>query len=443
MSFELLPLFPVSTTCEVGGQLCLAGHQLSDLANKYGTPLYIYDAVTIRRQVEAVRAAFAEAYPGRVEITYAAKAYFSLGIARRLAELGLGVDVVSLGEMMVARQAGFSPQNIHLHGNNKSDAELNEALHARIGAIVVDSIEELEFLADMSFKNSEPLPLWLRVNPGVLVDTHAYRQTGHRGSKFGLSMGGKDCAAVQAIRLARDTLGLELVGLHVHIGSQLFQTEPYQEALHLLFDLARQEGFYPPFISPGGGWGVPYTLEEPRLPVNYWADGIASVIKQECQVNGWPLPILVLELGRWIIAQAGVALYEVGFCKTGGDGTRWVAVDGGMGDNMRVALYGTRYSAMLVERAGEPTMQHANIVGKFCESGDVLISDIKLPEVHRGDHLAVPMSGAYHLSMASNYNMAGRPAVLCVEGDEIEVMQPREHPTQGGWWVSTQSRNVP
>lgn len=429
---SILPLLPNTTAC-FDGHLHIAGHRLADLAREYGTPLYVYDAATIRQQVETLRVALAEAYPGQAEITYAAKAYLSLGMARRLAGLGLGVDVVSLGELTMARRAGFAPRDIHLHGNNKSAAELTAALEAGIQAIVVDSLDELAFLEGLAQQREQPARIWLRITPGVTVDTHAYRQTGHHATKFGLPLA--DGQAAEALRRARRSQWLALAGLHTHLGSQIADPEPYIEAIHRLYALARQEDFCPEEFSPGGGWHVRYIPGDPDAPLAAWVGTIAGMVQNECQKSGWPLPRLVVEPGRWIVARAGVALYTVGACKQSGDGTVWAAVDGGMADNLRPALYQAEYTAVLAERAGEPATQRVNIVGKYCESGDWLIEGAQLPPLRRGDLLAMPVAGAYHLSMASNYNLAGRPAALWLEAERVEVLQPREDPMEVGWWA--------
>lgn len=411
----------------------LADHRLSELARAWGTPLYLYDGATVRRQVETLRAALAAAYPAASEITYAAKAYFALGMAQRLAALGLGVDGVSLGELGIAQRAGFPAGKIHLHGNNKSAAELTVALALGVQAIVVDSLDELAFLETVAAAQGRRARIWLRVTPGVPVETHAYRQTGHGHTKFGLPLA--DGQAAEALRRARRSPHLELVGLHTHLGSQLSDPAPYREAIRRLYTLARAEDFCPAEFSPGGGWYVRYTPDDPAVPVAAWIETVAATVQEECRLAGWPLPRLSVEPGRWLVAQAGLALYTVGACKQSADGTRWAAVDGGLADNPRPALYGARYSALVDGKAHEPPAGPVNLVGKFCESGDFLIPEARLPELQRGDLVALPVAGAYQLSMASNYNLAGRPAALWVETERVELLQPREDPATVGWWL--------
>lgn len=438
---ELLPvndLLPVTASCS-GGRLAIAGHDLGALAREFVTPLYVYDGETVRQELAALRQALAATYPGPTEITYAAKAYFAPRFASKLAALGLGVDVVSLGELHVAQRAGFSPEKIHLHGNNKSAAELRAALELNLQAIVVDSLDELMFLESLAREqqrgtgSSRPR-IWLRITPGLTVDTHAYRQTGHHATKFGIPIAGGQAA--EAVRYAQNSPHLNLVGLHTHLGSQIYEVGPYVEAIQMLYALARAENFVPEELSPGGGWHVRYTEDAPDTQLETWVQSVAAAVQAECQRDGNPLPRLILEPGRWLAARAGVALYTVGTCKTSGDGTRWVAVDGGMADNLRPALYSARYTAIVPERMEDAPTERVNLVGKFCESGDFLIEDTLLPPVARGDLLAVPVSGAYQLSMASNYNLAERPAALWLEEGEVEVLQPREDILSAAWWNS-------
>ncbi len=433
---NLDPILPVSAGRNSAGCLTIAGLSLRPLAEQYGTPLYLYDAATIKEQVRRLRAELTAHYPGRFEITYAAKAYFSLGMARRLAALDLGVDVVSLGELAVARKGGFESARIHLHGNNKSIEELSAAVKDGVQAVVVDSLEELAVLEALAASLQKSVRIWLRISPGVKIDSHSYLQTAHHTSKFGFTTEGGQAA--EAIRRAKASQWLQLTGLHTHLGSQFFEAEPYQRAISSLMALAELTGFVPEELSPGGGWGVPYVSEQAEGDPSAWIQTVCSTLTAECAKRDWPLPRLVVEPGRWLMARAGVALYSVGTSKTAGDGTRFVAVDGGMADNPRPALYQARYSALLAEKPDAEPTQKVSLVGKFCESGDQLIPEIWLPEVQRGDLLVVPVAGAYQLSMASNYNLAPRPAVLWLEDERVEVLQQREHPELSGWWLSEQ-----
>jgi diaminopimelate decarboxylase len=435
-------LLPLSASFDPEKSFSLAKHDLAGLARQYGTPLYVYDGATLRALYEQLRSLLGEHYPGPSEITYAAKAYLSLGFARKLAGLGgLGIDVVSLGELRVAQKAGFPARAVHLHGNNKSEAELCAALEWGAQAMVVDSLDELAFLDRICERLGKPARIWFRVTPGVNVHTHKAVQTAHHASKFGLPVA--DGQAAEGIRRARSSRWLKLVGLHTHLGSQIFEAEPYHEAVRALCQLAASAGFEPEELSPGGGWGVPYTLEDDAVDPSAWIRSAGQTLQAEAQKYGWRLPKLIVEPGRWLTARSAVAVYTVGSVKQAGDGTRMVAVDGGMADNPRPALYASRYTALLLpgDDAGPSgtvrdwTPRPAAVVGRYCESGDQLIENVALPEARRGDLLVIPVAGAYQLSMASNYNLTSRPAVLWVEEGGVEVLQPREDITVSGWWV--------
>jgi diaminopimelate decarboxylase len=429
-----IDLFPISARINPKGSLSIADHDLALLTKKWGTPLYLYDGATVRWQAQRIQNLLKTNYSGSYDVTYAAKAYFSLGVARRLAQLDLGVDVVSLAELEVARKAGFAPERVHLHGNNKTEQELRAAVEWGVQSIVVDSLEELAFLERLCSQMNRTARIWFRVTPGIHVDTHAYRQTAHPASKFGLPIA--DGQAAEGIRRAKASSWLKLTGLHTHLGSQVFEIDPYRRAIAMLLDLAAAQDWAPEELSPGGGWGVPYTLDDPEENPVPWIEGVSSALQAECARHGWKLPKLVIEPGRMIVARAGVVVYTVGTTKTSADGTYFVAVDGGMADNPRPALYQARYTAVRVDLPNSPVTRQTALVGKFCETGDQLIPDVMLPPVERGDLVAMPVAGAYHLAMSSNYNLAGRPAVLWLEPDKVEVLQRREQPQNEGWWVT-------
>jgi len=433
MTRSILDLFPVSVSLDATGSLAVAGHSLTALARHYGTPLYVYDAATITGQIAQIQDLLAQNYPAALDVTYAAKAYFSLGMARRLAQLNLGVDVVSLGELRVAQKAGFAPERVHLHGNNKSESDLLAAVEWGVQAIVVDSLEELAYLERLCARLRRTARIWLRVTPGIHVDTHAYRQTAHPASKFGLPLA--DGQAAEGIRRARASQWLKLTGLHTHLGSLVFEVEPYCQAIETLLELAASQDWVPEELSPGGGWGVPYTLDDPQGEPQPWIEAVTGAVKAGCARRGWPLPKLLLEPGRMIVARAGVVIYTVGTTKTAADGTYFVAVDGGMADNPRPALYQAQYTACRVDLPNSPVTRKTTLVGKFCETGDRLIPEVYLPPLERGDLVAMPVAGAYHLAMSSNYNLAARPAVLWLEPGKVQTLQPREEPHEGGWWL--------
>jgi diaminopimelate decarboxylase len=430
---SLNDLLPVSACYTPEGSLTIARQELAKLAKQFGTPLYVYDGQTIRHQIASLQEAIGHFYQGSSEITYAAKAYFSLGFARRLADQGIGVDVVSLGELKIARQAGFSPLRVHLHGNNKSEDELVTALKWGVQAIVVDSLEELGFLSQLAEKLQLKGRVWLRITPGITVDTHHYTQTAHSASKFGLPV--QDGQAAEAIRQLAHHPWLTMTGLHTHLGSQFFEAEPYREAVARLTELAENTGIIPQEFSPGGGWGVPYTQDGKSNDPQPWIETVAVAVEQKFNRRGWPLPRLVVEPGRWIVARAGLAIYTIGTSKTANDGTQFLAVDGGLADNVRPALYQAQYTALPLQKSEGKPVRKVTLVGKFCETGDILIPEVYLPPLQRGDLLAVPVAGAYQLSMSSNYNLAARPAVLWLEEGQVEVLQAREKAEESAWWT--------
>ena len=425
---KTLALFPPSTHLDENGQLCLGGNSASSLAREFGTPLYIFDEATLRARCREYRQALAQHYPGTAQVAYASKAYLNLALAQLFAQEGLSLDVVSGGELYVARQAGFPAGQIHFHGNNKTMAELAMALDEGVGRIVVDNFHELAALERLAAERQVRVPVWLRLSPGVDVHTHVHRKTGLLDSKFGFPL--ETDAAERALARAVASPHLELVGLHAHIGSQIFDVEPFTEAVALLVDFAAamraRHGFELRELSPGGGWGAPQHEADPPAPAARYVQAVGQAVVEECRCHGLALPTLVIEPGRSIVAPAGVALYRVGARKEIPGVRTYVSVDGGMADNIRPALYGARYTALGVGKAHLPAEETVTVAGRFCESGDVLIRDIALPRMAAGDLLAVPMVGAYCLPLASNYNLVPRPAVVLVRDGQAILIQRRE-----------------
>ena len=422
-------LWPQTARFDAGGELWLGGCAATRLAGTYGTPLYIFDEVTLRDRARAYQAALARHYPAPAQTAYASKAYLCLGLAQLFAQEGLDLDVVSGGELHVALRAGFPAGRIHFHGNNKTPEELALALEAGVGRIVVDNFHELELLAGMAARRGgEPARIWLRLSPGVDAHTHAHIQTGQIDSKFGFSIAAGD--AGEAVCQALDAPALRLVGLHCHIGSQIYEPQALSLAAMRLVEFAGEmrarHGFELLELSPGGGWGVPMVAGDPPAPIEDYVAAVAGAVVSACRAAGLSLPRLILEPGRSLAAPAGVALYRVGGRKVIPGVRTYVAIDGGMADNIRPALYGASYTAALVGRPAEGPRETVTLAGKFCESGDILIRDIELPALRAGDLLAVPMAGAYTLSMASNYNLARRPAVLLVNNGQARLLQRRE-----------------
>ena len=422
------PVFPKTAVFDDAG-LWLGGCAVADLAANFGTPLYVYDAATMNAAAATYSHALRESYPGDWQVAYAAKAWLSTATARWANRQGLGLDVVSGGELAIALRAGFPADRIHFHGNNKSDSELAHALDASVGCIVVDHPGELARLDALALARGRQQPIWLRVNPNVDTDTHRHTQTGHAASKFGLSL--SDGTAEATARDALNRRGVALIGLHCHIGSQLRDPAPLAQAAARLVELAARlrdaTGWQPAELSPGGGWAVPYTLEQLAglSTIDEYVAAVASETASACRKHGLALPRLVLEPGRSLVARAGVAVYTVGAVKQAGD-TTYAFIDGGLADNPRPALYNAAYSALLANRRGDPQRQIVTIAGPYCETGDLLIHDVALPPLRAGDLLAVPVSGAYHLSMASNYNASRRPAVVWVEDGAARLIQRRE-----------------
>lgn len=422
-----LPLFPPTTRVETfDGQpeLTIGGHRLTDLAQEFDTPLYVLDQATLDGAVDAYRTGLARHYPGAWGITYAAKALLNLAVARWAHAQDLLIDCTGAGEIHVAVKAGVPPSHILVHGVNKSDVDLDAAM-AHAGVIVVDNPFELTRLAARFTTATNRPQLWLRLRPGVAVDTHAYRQTGQTESKFGFSP--DEMAHAVAFCLARE---LPLTGLHFHQGSHFHDPAPLGPALATVLDhiqtLQAKTDWSPGVLSPGGGWGVAYHESElPQPDVDAYLAFVARHLVEGCQARGLALPRLQMEPGRSLVARGGVALYRVGAVKQAGARTYFL-LDGGMADNPRPALYGARYSALPV---ANPARTAANVVwlaGPYCESGDILIESLPMPALAAGELVAIPASGAYHLAMGSNYNGARKPAVVWLGQNEARLIQRRE-----------------
>jgi diaminopimelate decarboxylase len=425
-----LPLFPITTSVQesvsADRELTLAGQSVVSLAQRFGTPLYLFDQATLDAAVQAYRTGLAHAYPGPTGITYAAKALLNLAVATWAHRRDLLIDCTGAGEIHVAQAAGVPPSHILVHGVNKSDEDLEAALrHA--GVIVVDNLFELTRLqaryAALS-PNTGPA-LWLRLRPGVAVETHAYRQTGQEESKFGLSLTEADEAVAFCLRHK-----LPLTGVHFHQGSHFHDPAPLGPALDTILDqigtLQQRHGWTPQLLSPGGGWGVAYTEAElPQPGLDAYLRFIGERLAQGCATRGLPLPCLQVEPGRSLVARAGVAVYRVGATKQAGD-RRYVLLDGGMADNPRPALYGAGYSALPALNPARTPVAETWLAGPYCESGDVIIQALPLPDLAPGELLAVPVSGAYHLAMGSNYNGARKPAVVWLAQDQAFLIQRRE-----------------
>ncbi len=426
----LASVLPDSASVDTAGHLLVGGCDLVRLAEQYGTPLYVYDEATIRARARAYRDTLAAAYPGPSRVCYAAKAYCAPWLLRIVNEEGLGLDVVSGGELYAACRAGFPPGRIYFHGNNKGEDELRFALEVGVGRIVVDNLEEIERLGRLAGEAGRQQEVLLRATPGVEVHTHAHVKTGVQDTKFGFNLA--NGAAEAAVRATLALPSLSLVGLHAHIGSQLFDLDPYRETVRRLlgFAAAMREayGLQLRELSPGGGFGMRYTPRQRPISPAAVAQALAAAVVAAAEEHTLadPLPAITIEPGRSIVGPAGVAVYRVGSVKEIPGVRTYVAVDGGMADNIRPTTYGAVYSALLANRASEPASTTVAVAGKYCESGDVLIREAALPPVRVGDLVAVPGSGAYNLALASNYNLAPRPAVVAALDGQARLVRRRE-----------------
>ena len=427
-SVPLASILPRSSEINEAGALRIGGCDFPELAERFGTPLYIYDEASVRDACREYLLQFGELLPG-IRILYAAKAYLSPALAAILAQEGFGMDVVSGGELHVGQAGGFPAERMAFHGNNKSEAELREALDAGIGLIIVDNEDELARLDRITTELGRSQAVMLRVTPAVDAHTHEKTTTGLRDSKFGFPLDSGDAErAVEAVLAAEQ---LDLTGFHIHLGSPIFEVEPYLRGIEVMAQFAadmrdRHDYVWRQF-SPGGGYAVGYT--EAGLPpsIATYATAVADGLRTECERYGLPLPEVHIEPGRSIVARAGVALYTVGSRKEIPGVRTYVAVDGGMADNVRPAMYGSGYAALLANRARDAAEETVTIAGKFCESGDILVKDVDLPRAQPGDLLAIPASGAYNLAMESNYNLAQRPAVIFVRDGEARLTRRRQN----------------
>ncbi|KQL49240.1 diaminopimelate decarboxylase [Brevibacillus choshinensis] len=409
------------------GNLEIGGCDTTQLATQYGTPLYVYDEAQIRSKcrdfVEAFRTSgFA------FQVAYASKAFCTMAMCKLVEEEGLSLDVVSGGELYTAMQAGFPVDRIHFHGNNKSLDEIVMALDAKIGCFVVDNFYELHLLDQLAAERGEKVSVLLRVTPGVEAHTHEYISTGQVDSKFGFDV--KHGQALEAMRFSFESNHLHLLGVHSHIGSQIFETEGFLVAVRRLTELLGEAkdafGFLPEVLNVGGGFGIRYVEGDTPQPAETYIKAITDAVREELNAREIPLPELWIEPGRSIVGDAGTTLYRIGSNKEIPNVRKYIAVDGGMTDNLRPALYQAEYEAAVANKMNEPATELVSIAGKCCESGDMLIWDVKLPATVSGDILAVPSTGAYGYSMSNNYNRIARPAVVFVKDGEAELVVKRE-----------------
>jgi diaminopimelate decarboxylase len=409
----VLDLFPDTAAVE-GGELALGGVRVSALAAEFGTPLVVYCEATLRARARAYR----DAAPEEL-LVYGSKAFPNVALTRVLAEEGFGVDASTLGELRFALAAGVAGERIVVHGNNKSDDELRAAADAGVGLLVLDALDEVDRAAAAGVGR-----VLVRVTSGIEADTHEAVRTGYHGSKFGLPPD----AALEAVARAR-AQGLDVAGLHVHIGSQLLDGDAARmtvEWLAAYSSSCRAElGWTPAVVDLGGGLGIAHVHDEEPPSIDEWVRELVGRLERAWQLHDLPRPRLVLEPGRSLVGPAGVTLYRVGAVKRASDTTTYVAVDGGMSDNPRPQLYGARYTALIANRADEHADRPYAVTGRHCEE-EVLIRRVLLPEPRRGDLLAAPATGAYTLAMSSNYNVVPRPAAVLVGDGRARLIRRRE-----------------
>lgn len=419
-------VLPITARTNRAGHLEIGGRDTVELASEYGTPLFIYDEADVRSQCRAYQQAFASP-DVKTRVVYASKAFCSTAICQLVREEGLSVDVSSGGELYVALGAGFTPADIYMHGNNKTPAELEMAVAAGVGVIVIDSFDEIDRLTGLLPRGDKQLVM-LRITPGVRPDTHEYIQTGQADSKFGFGL--HEDSAFAAIARVQSEPALELVGYHAHIGSQISAAGSYVQAIEVITgfaaDVYLQTGFSPKVINFGGGLGIRYMTGDPNLAIEEYCRAVIDTALARRAELGLEFEEIIIEPGRSIVGRAGVTLYTVGTVKHIPGVRTYVSVDGGMSDNLRPMLYQARYEGLLANKMGADPAGEVTVAGKHCESGDIIISDVALPEVVVGDILCTPATGAYGYAMANNYNKQPRPAVVMVAEGSSHVIVKRE-----------------
>ena len=402
------------------------GCDAAALAQTYGTPLYVYSQTALEGRFQALHTQFLDKWEN-TRAAYAAKAFCTPALLRLVRDAGLCVDVVSGGELTCALAAGFPPERIEFNGNNKLPAELELAVEHGVGRIIIDGLQELSLLESICARRGKRMKVLYRVTPGVKADTHDYIITGKKDSKFGIPL--DEDIIYPAIQAAIDSPWVDLLGLHFHVGSQLFEVRPYLEALEVVLGLVKETweryGFAMTELNVGGGFGIRYTDEAPR-DYGWYLDPMMARIDAFFRDLGLPRPAVVTEPGRSVVGEAGITLYTVGSVKDIPGVRKYVSVDGGMTDNIRPALYQAKYRAIAANKAEAPAAETVTVCGKCCESGDILLRDAALPALEQGDILAVLSTGAYGYSMASNYNSNPIPAVVLVKEGRSGLMVRRQ-----------------
>ncbi|MGE7302297.1 diaminopimelate decarboxylase [Priestia megaterium] len=409
------------------GHLEIGGVDTVELASNFGTPLYVYDVALIRQRARGFKETF-EKNGVKAQVAYASKAFSTIAMVQVVHEEGLSLDVVSGGELYTALAADFPKERIHFHGNNKSRAELEMAIKEDVGCIVVDNFYEISLLQEITEQYQKKMPVLLRLTPGIEAHTHDYILTGQEDSKFGFDL--QNGQADEAVRLVQNSKGLELLGIHCHIGSQIFETTGFIMATQKLFakmkEWKQRIEFVPQVLNLGGGFGIRYTEEDQPIPVSQYVEVIIEEVKKQSKQLEVEIPEIWIEPGRSLVGDAGTTLYSIGSRKHVPNVREYVAIDGGMNDNIRPALYQAKYEAVIANRMNDESDELVSIAGKCCESGDMLMWDVHLPKANPDDLLAMFCTGAYGYSMASHYNRLPKPAVVFVEDGEAQLVVKRE-----------------
>ena len=413
------------------GHLQIGGKDCVELAKEFGTPLYVFDEEYIRTMMRTYRDTLAKEYDGNGMVLYASKAFSCKAIYAIAKQENIGIDVVSGGELYTALQAGFNPERIYMHGNNKLDYELREALDAKIGCIVADSYSEIDKINTLAKERGLIQDILLRINPGIEAHTHAFVQTATTDSKFGFSINDETADKITEYALKQSNIALK--GYHCHIGSQIFEKQSFvlaaEKCMNYLAHVKEKFDFVVKTLNLGGGFGVWYTDEDRKIPAEGYAEYLKALIesvKANAKKKGLELPYLLIEPGRSIVGEAGITLYTVGAIKDIPGVKKYVAVDGGMFDNPRYALYQSKYTPILANRATEEPTEIVTIAGKCCESGDLIAVNVNLPKAESGDILAILSTGAYNYSMAMNYNRNFIPPCVLVKDGKAEYIVKKQ-----------------
>lgn len=410
-----------------GNDLVIGGIKASDLAKAYGTPLYVMDEQLLLDKCRGYIRGF-KVKENNNRVAFAGKAFLTLEMCKLINEEGLYLDVVSGGELYTAYKANFPMEKIYFHGNNKTLEEIEFGIKLGVGRFIVDNIEEIIKINEIAESYDKKQDIYLRLTPGIEAHTHDYIKTGQIDSKFGFAPVGN--IIMDAVKKSLELDNINLVGLHCHIGSQIFETEPFKDAaevmLNYIYDIKQETGHYIDELDLGGGFGIYYSEGDKPKKIEEYCNVILDSVEKKCEALGIKKPILTIEPGRSVVANAGITLYTVGTIKDIPGVRKYLSVDGGMTDNIRPALYGAKYEALIANKASEPMTDTVTIAGKCCESGDILIQDIQIQKAKSGDILAILSTGAYGFSMASGYNKITRPAVVFVRNGEARLVVKRQ-----------------